>query len=81
MWDTLNNKFHPKTISFSLGHVSEVDTVPPTINQILQFNGTKYVPSTLSLVTNYSSLSDVSLTGIANNQISVYNSGTSKWNN
>lgn len=40
-----------------------------------------YEPTTLSFSGTYAGLTDVALSALSANQISIYNSGTSKWNN
>ena len=68
----------------ALNNLSNVSNNIPSSGQILQWNsGTGFwTPQNLpSFVTAYASLTDVALTGIANNQFPVYNNSTSKWNN
>ena len=49
--------------------------------QVLQFNGSKWINTTLTMgSTKLSSDSDVSLSSLSNGQLLQYNSSLNKWN-
>ena len=51
----------------------EVDTTGATTDQVLKFNGTKFVPGTASTVGSIDDLSDVTITSASVNQVLQYN--------
>jgi len=51
----------------------EIDTTGATSNQVLKFDGTKFVPGTASTVGSIDDLSDVVVTAAVNGQILVFN--------
>ena len=51
----------------------EVDTTGATSNQVLKFDGAKFVPGTASTVGSIDDLSDVTITSVATNQVLQYN--------
>ena len=51
----------------------EVDTTGATGDQVLKFNGTKFVPGVASTVASIDDLTDVTITSIATNQVLQYN--------
>jgi hypothetical protein len=51
----------------------EVDTTGATGDQVLKFNGTKFVPGVASTVASIADLTDVTITSIATNQVLQYN--------
>jgi hypothetical protein len=51
----------------------EVDTSGATGDQVLKFNGTKFVPGTASTVAAIDDLTDVTITSIATNQVLQWN--------
>jgi hypothetical protein len=51
----------------------EIDPAGATSNQVLKYNGTKFVPGTASTVGSIDDLSDVAITSPTNNQILKYN--------
>jgi hypothetical protein len=59
----------------------EIDPAGASSNQVLKYNGTKFVPGTASTVGSIDDLSDVAITSPANNEILKYNSSTSLWTN
>ena len=51
----------------------EVDTSGATGDQVLKFNGTKFVPGTASTVASLDDLTDVTITSVATNQVLQWN--------
>jgi hypothetical protein len=51
----------------------EVDTTGATSDQVLKFNGTKFLPGTASTVAALDDLTDVTITSIATNQVLQWN--------
>ena len=51
----------------------EIDPAGASSNQVLKYNGTKFVPGTASTVGSIDDLSDVAITSPANNEILKYN--------
>ena len=51
----------------------EIDTTGATTDQVLKFNGTKFIPGTASTVGAINDLSDVTITSVAVDQILKYN--------
>jgi hypothetical protein len=51
----------------------EVDTTGATSNQVLKFDGTKFVPGTASTVASLDDLTDVTITSVATNQVLQWN--------
>ena len=51
----------------------EVDTTGATGDQVLKFNGTKFVPGTASTVASLDDLTDVTITSVATNQVLQWN--------
>ena len=68
------DEFNPGDTDVSLSTLSS--------GQVLQYNGTKWINSTLIMgSTALASDSDVSLSGLSNGELLQYNSSTTKWNN
>ena len=51
----------------------EVDTSGATTDQVLKFNGTKFLPGTASTVASLDDLTDVTITSVATNQVLQWN--------
>ena len=51
----------------------EIDPTGATTNQVLKFNGTKFIPGVASTVGSIDDLSDVIITTAANGQVLAYN--------
>jgi len=51
----------------------EIDTTGATTNQVLKFNGTKFIPGTASTVGSIDDLSDVTITSASVGQVLKYN--------
>jgi hypothetical protein len=51
----------------------EVDTSGATSDQVLKFNGTKFIPGVASTVASLDDLTDVTITSVATNQVLQYN--------
>ena len=51
----------------------EVDTTGAASDQVLKFNGTKFIPGVASTVASLDDLTDVTITSIATNQVLQYN--------
>jgi hypothetical protein len=51
----------------------EVDTTGATGDQVLKFNGTKFIPGTASTVASLDDLTDVTITSVATNQVLQWN--------
>jgi len=51
----------------------EVDTTGAASDQVLKFNGTKFLPGTASTVASLDDLTDVTITSVATNQVLQYN--------
>lgn len=51
----------------------EVDTTGATSDQVLKFNGTKFLPGTASTVASLDDLTDVTITSVATNQVLKWN--------
>ena len=71
-------------IPFNIGDLNNVSSTSPTVGQALTWNGSTWSPSTVSTgdgggATTLDGLSDVSTTGVANNNILKYNGTTSAW--
>ena len=63
--------------------ISNFNISTPSNNQVLQYDNasSKWKNATLNLVTNISSLSDVTITSIADGNLLIYSSSASKWIN
>lgn len=48
MYETADSKFHPVSLSTTSGYISDINTIAPTLNQVLKWDGTKYTPATIS---------------------------------
>jgi hypothetical protein len=59
----------------------EIDPAGATSNQVLKYNGTKFVPGTASTVGSIDDLSDVVITSPTDGQVLKYNTATSLWTN
>lgn len=51
----------------------EVDTTGAASDQVLKFNGTKFIPGVASTVASLNDLTDVTITSVATNQVLQYN--------
>lgn len=51
----------------------EVDTTGAASDQVLKFNGTKFLPGTASTVASLDDLTDVTITSVATNQVLKWN--------
>lgn len=85
MYETADSKFHPVSLSTTSGYISDINTIAPTLNQVLKWDGTKYTPATISGGSStLASLTDCdinSTTPLQNSQILQYNSTLNKWIN
>ena len=59
----------------------EIDPAGATSDQVLKYNGTKFVPGTASTVGSIDDLSDVAITSPTDGQVLKYNTATSLWAN
>jgi hypothetical protein len=76
-----NPHFSNTALSMSSGIINDVLINSPTNGQLLQWNGTKWVNSTVNNPISLSALSDVNINTPANNDILVYNTISGKWLN
>ena len=59
----------------------EIDPAGASSDQVLKYNGTKFVPGTASTVGSIDDLSDVAITSPTDGQVLKYNTATSLWAN
>lgn len=59
----------------------EIDTTGAVSDQVLKFDGTKFIPGTASTVAAIDDLTDVVITTVSDGDVLTYDSGTSQWVN
>ena len=70
------------TNSNTLSGLTDVTITSPVANQVLEYNGSKWINATVpSGSTTLSTLTDVLLTSIADGQVLSYNASAQKWEN
>lgn len=71
----------PAEGDYTLTQLGDVIITTPSNAQVLQYNGSNWVNSSLNLTTTLAALTDVAISSIANNQLLRYNSTSQKWEN
>ena len=69
------------TESINTSYLSDINISSPSNNQVLQYNGSKWVNNTFSSSSSINSCTDVSLTSEQNGDVLLWNSATSKYIN
>ena len=69
------------SLTLNIENLNDVLVSTPTVGQVLEFNGTKWINSTITMTTALAALTDCSISSPTNNQILQYNSSTSTWSN
>jgi hypothetical protein len=81
---SFNGRFgtvNPAEGDYTLTQLGDVIITSATNGQVLQYNGSNWVNSSLNLTTTLAALTDVTISSIANNQLLRYNSTSQKWEN
>lgn len=81
---SFNGRFgtvNPAEGDYTLTQLGDVIITSATNGQVLQYNGSNWVNSSLNLTTTLAALTDVAISSIANNQLLRYNSTSQKWEN
>jgi hypothetical protein len=65
----------------SIQTLADVNATPPAANDILQFDGSEWVPTTISALGDLSSLSDANVTAPSDAQILIYNNANTQFEN
>ena len=81
--ETIVKRFIKKTTPPTLlSDLSDVSSSSPSTNDVLTWNGSIWIPAAgVGGSSNLNGLTDVTIAGVANDQILQYNSGTSQWEN
>lgn len=74
-----NDLLNKPTIPTTLGALNDVTISGQTSGEVLQYNGSQWVNSTISVPSDLDDLSDVSVTAPTNGEVLKYNNGT--WEN
>jgi hypothetical protein len=75
----LDSEKSPTTHNHALGSLTGVQTVGATSGQVLAYNGTQWINTSLSIPTNLDALTDVTVSTPSNGQVLKYNG--SQWVN